>query len=1149
MHAHSLFEQLDALETSFSNPHGSKFDAFKDDHEHLHSSDHEHLDSSYHEVLSKGAQAPEQMSLINDLPLDEGSLSAKTRSEHCKMGPLTPSATTLTHDIDSSCFHELTDGADSSAVGSDTDSGITVDATNAMVKIARVQQEHLESQADMEVQAACADDDDDCKGVPCAKAFMRSGRNQEMKNLDIYEALNHYVEPKNIYTAPSSGSSADTKVANVATPTFSDDGAANTDGLVAGCASKIKSEFAEAKFAAAGSSHVSGGAASKTGGEGSSSNQDSSDESKDDKDRDSLMMSGDSDCLYDRRLTRYCGKYSDLESFRANLINKQSQIAQMARDNDSELSTQRLGMVHRWSVDSFLDSDFTRPFSQAFVEEEVPSQMFNGVALPSFALSTRIIADAWANPCEFIPIIPWLCIRNLPNLLSSPLRRLSLKQQDALKAVRLLQEKIVCHFTTLQECAEAVTRATKQLSGLLPDDLNSNEAQCKRYQDIPAYPVVQYLQDNNEILLLKLRSDNRKLIVRQSPELILKIRFMLDNERRKLKYQRKAAILKEYGLLSDLNLNLDPPLNPDAYCVDRDAKVCVLKRDIDLIMAVKKLYLSFEKRQDIPLCVGEDHYRLLNNRLKDVSDQIERRDSNVRSLRTMLYAMRDPSDKTSINLVKRRAKAMGIAPSKEGIQQALESNQPTRAKYDPDTHEISIPLDESEGYSFLSEPVRLGRHLLFNHDCTKAFIDYRVRDDQQLSKVVAGTYGIGQQDSSLEPSDEESKAFTVNADEALQMYEPLELYEGLINTVACTPRDLNEEEGKSNDASKNIEILDEHIRDPRLENTYCDALREYLYANGQFDLGLEAQNNVSSVIDALAKEQNVDPYRGVGGITIMPDKPLKRGDEIDSNARTFIPDEKMIQRFLKEANTENQFLRRVLRQKVTAAVSKMRGRNPKGREIDPLRAQFIKIGEDRIFKKRFISEDFNTSIHILVDISGSMCHVSKPVPKEQMPYATRCYHACKAALSIASALYGIDGVLIACSFFPGFIENSSTFTALHSNERLLTKARDFLQEPHGSTPMDDAIYTAMRQLNNQTADRKIIIMITDGAPDDVDRTKHAIESLEQQNIELYAIGIETQDDYHLFKHFASLEEANKLTEVMSKLLIELSKSRFANQLE
>ncbi len=732
MHAHSLFEQLDALETSFSNPHGSKFDAFKDDHEHLHSSDHEHLDSSYHEVLSKGAQAPEQMSLINDLPLDEGSLSAKTRSEHCKMGPLTPSATTLTHDIDSSCFHELTDGADSSAACSDTDSGITVDATNAMVKIARVQQESLASQADMEVQADCADDDDDCKGVPCAKAFMRSGRNQEMKNLDIYEALNHYVEPKNIYTAPSSGSSAD------------------TDGLAAGCGANKKCEFAAAKFAAAGSSHVSGGAASKTGGEGSSSNQDSSDESKDDKDRDSLMMSGDSDCLYDRRLTRYCGKYSDLESFRANLINKQSQIAQMARDNDSELSTQRdclydrrltrycgkysdlesfranlinkqsqiaqmardndselstqrlgmvhrwsvdsfldsdftrpfsqafveeevpsqmfnrdndselstqrLGMVHRWSVDSFLDSDFTRPFSQAFVEEEVPSQMFNGVALPSFALSTRIIADAWANPSEFIPIIPWLCIRNLPNLLSSPLRRLSLKQQDALKAVRLLQEKIVCHFTTLQECAEAVTRATKQLSGLLPDDLNlkqqdalkavrllqekivchfttlqecaeavtratkqlsgllpddlnSNEAQCKRYQDIPAYPVVQYLQDNNEILLLKLRSDNRKLIVRQSPELILKIRFMLDNERRKLKYQRKAAILKEYGLLSDLNLNLDPPLNPDAYCVDRDAKVCVLKRDIDLIMAVKKLYLSFRSKSSICLLKSVKIYR------------------------------------------------------------------------------------------------------------------------------------------------------------------------------------------------------------------------------------------------------------------------------------------------------------------------------------------------------------------------------------------------------------------------------------------------------------------------------------------------------------------------------------------------------------
>ena len=101
MHAHSLFEQLDALETSFSNPHDSKFDAFKDDHERLDSSYHEHLDSSDHEFLSNSAHAPEQMSLMYDLPLDEGSLSADGRSEHCPMGPLTPRDTTLTHDIDS----------------------------------------------------------------------------------------------------------------------------------------------------------------------------------------------------------------------------------------------------------------------------------------------------------------------------------------------------------------------------------------------------------------------------------------------------------------------------------------------------------------------------------------------------------------------------------------------------------------------------------------------------------------------------------------------------------------------------------------------------------------------------------------------------------------------------------------------------------------------------------------------------------------------------------------------------------------------------------------------------------------------------------------------------------------------------------------
>lgn len=1127
MHAHSLFEQLDALETSFSNHHNQDLDTYHDGNK----------------LPENPAHAPKQLQLIDALGDNSNAFNSNGFANPTLMSSQAPSTANETMSIGGANSQTTSFGGANSQITSIgiVDSQITSIGDDVEHAAGRVADSSVAAGNNQTPNMACIEDDDDCVGVPCAKAFLRSARNQKMKNLDIYEALNHCVEPKNIYCTQGLTNSTNESKQEGSASTLAADGltyqssGANSSSSVlngAGCAS----------------SDLGGNSGLNSNQGGSSGDQRNSDDPKDSQDTVVTMMSGDSDCLYDRRLTRYCGKFNDIDAFRENLIKYQRELAKIDLDNAKDLRTQNLGMITSWHISSVLDSDFSKPVPQAFIEEEVPSQLFNGVALPSFALSTRIIADAWANPYEFIPIIPWLCIRNLPNLLSSPLRRLSLRQQESLKAIRLLRENLVSHFTTLEGCAEAVARATKQLSGLLPDDLSSNEGQCKRYQDIPAYPVVQYLQDDNEILLLKLRTDNRKLIVRQSPELLIKTRFLLDNERRKLKYQRKAAILKEYGLLSDLNLNPNPPLNPDAYCVDLENKVCVLKRDIDLIMAVKKLYLSFEKRQDIPLCVSEDHYRLLNNRLKDVSDQIEIRDSNIRSLRTMLYAMRDPNDKTSINIVKRRAKAMGITPSKEGIEHALESNQPSKAKYDADTHEVSIPLDESKGYSFLSEPVRLGRHLLFNHDCTKAFIDFRLHDDEQLTKVVAGTYGINEV-SSNDPSEDENKAFTVDAQDALQMYEPIELYEGLINTVACTPRNCNEEDGKDDDASKNIEILDEHIRDPRLENTYCDALREYLYANGQFDLGLEAQNNVSSVIDSLAKEQNVDPYRGVGGITIMPDKPLKRGDEIDTKSRTFIPDEKMIERFLKEASSENQFLRRVLRQKVTAAVSKMRGRNPKGREIDPMRAQFIKIGEDRIFKKRFVSEDFNTSIHILVDISGSMCHVSKPVPKEQMPYATRCYHACKAALSIASALYGIDGVQIACSFFPGFIENSSTFTALHSHDRLLPKAREFLQEPHGSTPMDDAIYTAMRQLNNQTADRKLIIMITDGAPDDIDRTKRAIESLVQQNIELYAIGIETNDDYHLFKHFASLNEANKLTEVMSQLLIELSKSEFATQVE
>ncbi len=133
-------------------------------------------------------------------------------------------------------------------------------------------------------------------------------------------------------------------------------------------------------------------------------------------------------------------------------------------------------------------------------------------------------------------------------------------------------------------------------------------------------------------------------------------------------------------------------------------------------------------------------------------------------------------------------------------------------------------------------------------------------------------------------------------------------------------------------------------------------------------------------------------------------------------------------------------------------------------------------GESRLFIQRQPRIAPNAAVHLLVDISGSM---GKPIGEGNRKY----FHvANEAALALVMALEGIPGVVPAVSYFPGIHQEVSV--ALLPKQSVRHRAAYFDQKPRGCTPMAQAMWFAANSLLAQKQKRKLMIVLTDGDPDD-----------------------------------------------------------------
>ena len=191
-------------------------------------------------------------------------------------------------------------------------------------------------------------------------------------------------------------------------------------------------------------------------------------------------------------------------------------------------------------------------------------------------------------------------------------------------------------------------------------------------------------------------------------------------------------------------------------------------------------------------------------------------------------------------------------------------------------------------------------------------------------------------------------------------------------------------------------------------------------------------------------------------------------------------------------------------------------------------------GESRLFIQRQPRIAPNAAVHLLVDISGSM---GKPIGEGNR----KNFHvANEAALALAMALEGIPGVVPAVSYFPGIHQEVSI--ALLPKQSVRHRAACFDQKPRGCTPMAQAMWFAANSLLAQKQKRKLMIVLTDGDPDDWAATHDIVDRCRRSGFELLGIGIQTRSVEKFFPQSIVINDVKdlkrELFEVTQQLLIQ-----------
>lgn len=161
-----------------------------------------------------------------------------------------------------------------------------------------------------------------------------------------------------------------------------------------------------------------------------------------------------------------------------------------------------------------------------------------------------------------------------------------------------------------------------------------------------------------------------------------------------------------------------------------------------------------------------------------------------------------------------------------------------------------------------------------------------------------------------------------------------------------------------------------------------------------------------------------------------------------------------------------------------------------GSRLDSRGIHKLFTGDHRVFVRKDPARKVNTAVQLLLDRSGSMSGNAVQLAR-------------KAALAATVGLGQIHGCKVAAAAFPE-IEVLKTF-----DEQARGAAGRFVIGATGSTPLGPAMIWAASQLVARREERKMLVVVTDGQPDNVAQVKQLVSMYAASGVEVIGVGINT----------------------------------------
>ena len=162
----------------------------------------------------------------------------------------------------------------------------------------------------------------------------------------------------------------------------------------------------------------------------------------------------------------------------------------------------------------------------------------------------------------------------------------------------------------------------------------------------------------------------------------------------------------------------------------------------------------------------------------------------------------------------------------------------------------------------------------------------------------------------------------------------------------------------------------------------------------------------------------------------------------------------------------------------------------------------LQVGNARVFQKESVQLGLNTAVHVLLDVSGSMA--GAPINL-----------ANRACYAVATALSHLGGVNPAVTAFPAMTVTNSVFPIMKHGQAVPDM---FDIRASGGTPLAGALWWVLQTMLPLKEQRKMILVITDGMPDNPLAANNAIGVAQKLGFEVYGLGIRDEHITHHLPH-------------------------------